>query len=192
MSRIPVSTSHSRHLQEPVSLPSERAVSPVPSSRLNPLHPSSMSSLSSHASSPVGKKLSKRALGDEVISHSLIFFFLKCVGGRLSERYASQTGRGGVFPHFAYSIHKLWALISNDRLCAKGLRMSSLGNEPFQLLSTVAADVEANQTLPKAPWQHSNPAPRLQFRIPSPSRKQVNSVRQRGQTAFSSLTMRRD
>lgn len=185
MSRIPVSTSHSRPLQEPVSFPSERAVSPLPPSRQNPLHSSSMSSLSGHASSPAGKKLSKRALGDEVVNYSLIFYFLKCVGGSLSERYASYSWWClGVSPHFAYSIYKLSGLISNNRLYAKGLGMNYLGNEPFQLLSTVASDAEANLMLPKAPWQHSNPAPRLQFRTPSPSRKQVNSVRQRGQTAF--------
>ncbi len=69
MSRIPVSTSHSRTLQEPVPFPSERALSPVPPSRHTPLHSSSMSSLSGHTSSPVGKKLSKRALGDEVVIH---------------------------------------------------------------------------------------------------------------------------
>ena len=107
MSRIPVSTSHSRALQEPVSFPSERAVSPVPPSRLNPLHSSSMSSLSGHASSPAGKKLSKRALGDEVVNHSSIFLFLNCVGGSLSERYASHCWWClGVSLHFAYAIHK--------------------------------------------------------------------------------------
>jgi hypothetical protein len=73
MSRIPVSThstSHHRTLQEPVSFPTERAVSPVPSSRLNSVLSTSMSSssLSAHASSPGGKK-SKRALGDEVSIH---------------------------------------------------------------------------------------------------------------------------
>ena len=94
MSRIPVSTSHSRSLQEPVSFPSERAVSPVPPSRHNLPHSPSMSSLSGHASSPAGKKLSKRALGDEVVNYSLIFFFLKCVGASLSERYASHAGGG--------------------------------------------------------------------------------------------------
>jgi hypothetical protein len=70
MSRIPVSThspSHPRTLQEPVSFPSERAVSPAPPSRLSPLNSAPMSSLSGHASTTAGKKLSKRALGDEVV-----------------------------------------------------------------------------------------------------------------------------
>ena len=70
MSRIPVSThspSHPRTLQEPVSFPSERAVSPAPPSRHNSHHSAPMSSLSGHASSTAGKKLSKRALGDEVV-----------------------------------------------------------------------------------------------------------------------------
>jgi hypothetical protein len=64
MSRIPV-PSHTRTLQEPISFPQERAVSPAPSSRQN----TSMSSLSGHAS-PAGGKKSKRALGDEVRFHS--------------------------------------------------------------------------------------------------------------------------
>ncbi|KAH9005987.1 CBS-domain-containing protein [Lactarius hatsudake] len=63
MSRIPV-PSHTRTLQEPISLSQERAVSPVPSSRHNT---ASMSSLSGHASPVGGKKLSKRALGDEAL-----------------------------------------------------------------------------------------------------------------------------
>ncbi|KAH9996583.1 CBS-domain-containing protein [Russula vinacea] len=70
MSRIPVSThspSHPRTLQEPVSFPSERAVSPAPPSRHNSHHSAPMSSLSGHASSTAGKKLSKRALGDEAL-----------------------------------------------------------------------------------------------------------------------------
>jgi len=69
MSRIPVSTlspSHPRALQEPLSFPTDRAVSPVPSSRHNSVHSAPMSSLSGHAGSTSGKKLSKRALGDEV------------------------------------------------------------------------------------------------------------------------------
>ena len=61
MSRIPV-PSHTRTLQEPISFPQERAISPVPSSR----HNTAMSSLSGHSSPAGGKKLSKRALGDEV------------------------------------------------------------------------------------------------------------------------------
>ncbi|KAI0296613.1 CBS-domain-containing protein [Russula brevipes] len=70
MSRIPVSThspSHTRTLQEPVSFPTERAVSPAPPSRHNSARSAPMSSLSSHASSPGAKKLSKRALGDEAL-----------------------------------------------------------------------------------------------------------------------------
>lgn len=64
MSRIPV-PSHTRTLQEPISFPQERAISPAPSSR----HNTSMSSLSGHASPAGGKKLTKRALGDEVRFH---------------------------------------------------------------------------------------------------------------------------
>lgn len=90
MSRIPVSThspSHPRTLQEPVSFPSERAVSPAPPSRHNSHHSAPMSSLSGHASSTAGKKLSKRALGDEVV---IWIIFFRNVDGSLSERYASH------------------------------------------------------------------------------------------------------
>ena len=79
MSRIPVSThspSNPRALQEPLSFPTDRAVSPVPSSRHNSVHSAPMSSLSGHASSTGGKKLSKRALGDEVSISIIRFFFL--------------------------------------------------------------------------------------------------------------------
>jgi len=74
MSRIPV-PSHTRTLQEPISFPQERAVSPVPSPRHNSVHTASMSSLSGHASPGGGKKLSKRALGDEVCVDT---FFSSC------------------------------------------------------------------------------------------------------------------
>lgn len=77
MSRIPVSTlspSHPRAPQEPLSFPTDRAVSPVPSSRHNSVHSAPMSSLSGHVSS-TGKKLSKRALGDEASISILSFFF---------------------------------------------------------------------------------------------------------------------
>jgi hypothetical protein len=184
MSRIPVSTqspSHPRTLQEPVSFPSERAVSPAPPSRHN-LHSSPMSSLSGHASSTAGKKLSKRALGDEVIT--CIIFLSETCGRCLSERYASYWRCSDVFPSLRISVSLFWGLMSNNRHCAEGLSMNSPASEPFQLLSKVVADAEANRTLPKAPWRRSNPAPRLQFQIPSPLRKQVSSVRQRGQTAF--------
>jgi hypothetical protein len=69
MSRIPVPThspSHTRAHQEPVPFPAERAVSPLPPSRHNSAHSAPMSSLSGPASSVSGKKVSKRALGDEV------------------------------------------------------------------------------------------------------------------------------
>ena len=82
MSRIPVSTlspSHPRAPQEPLSFPTDRAVSPVPSSRHNSVHSAPMSSLSGHVSS-TGKKLSKRALGDEA-SISILSFFLKMLFG---------------------------------------------------------------------------------------------------------------
>ncbi|KAI0271543.1 CBS-domain-containing protein [Gloeopeniophorella convolvens] len=69
MSRIPVpahSPSYSRNLQEPVSFPTERSVSPSPSPRHNPSLSTAMSSVSGHGSVG-GKKMSKRALGDEAL-----------------------------------------------------------------------------------------------------------------------------
>lgn len=178
MSRIPVPThspSHPRTLQEPVSFPPERAVSPAPSSRHNSVHSAPMSSLSGHASSPGAKKLSKRALGDEV---NIGVFF-------------SSRGRCLKASHFACEPWPFSGLISNNRLCAKELSTSSLVSALYQPLSKVAADAEANPMLLKAPLPHSSPALRLQFQIPFPSRKQVSSVQQRGQTAFLLSTTRR-
>jgi len=181
MSRIPVSTlspSHPRALQEPLSFPTDRAVSPAPSSRHNSVHSAPMTSLSGHASSTGGKKLSKRALGDEV-SISLVIFFKSCLG-------VCALGQG---PHwhlflFVYAFALVFEAHSSDRHCGKELNTGSPASEPYQPPNKVVADVEENLMLPRAPWQRSSPAQPSLFPTLSPSRKQVNSVQPRGPIAF--------
>lgn len=149
MSRIPVPThspSHTRAYQEPVSFPAERAVSPLPSSRLNSTYSAPMSSLSGHASSAGGKKLSKRALGDEVSIRAVFLpvMYRSQLGQEIRVRLAvpCQKFDRAWCMHFAYRL----TCVSANRLCARGLRMNSLASAPSQPPSKATVDAEANLT----------------------------------------------